>query len=478
MLSSYATIYVMAYVVPALIGFVALIVYTHLLSAAEYGIYVIGWSIAGIISAVFFTWIRQSVSRYQASFPEIDLRPQAALAYGVTVLVIACLAPVGILVARPDVGYKILAGSIFFSLCLTAFEINQEFRRARLNPFRFMAVAVIRSALGLGLGYAVIKFGGGGLGLLLAIGASFLIANALTFPRSPRKPLRLFSTDHFMRFVRYGLPFSLGALASSLHGALDRLGVAYLLGPSGAGHYGLAADMTRQLLAVFAASVASAMFPMVFRSLAEIGSVATRERLKEGVELLLALIAPVAVWLAISADVVAEALLGSDFQTSVATLLPLLAIGRMCGAVNQYYLHVSFQLAEKPLLQVAHDTSILTLNLVLLFPLTLAFGLPGSAAAVLIAEGVGILIGISLSRRAFKLPFNGRGMARVFASTAIMALATYAAKTASGSHGLLTLVAVASTGGVAYACSAALFDLAGVRSIIASYLRARLVAAE
>jgi O-antigen/teichoic acid export membrane protein len=251
-----------------------------------------------------------------------------------------------------------------------------------------------------------------------------------------------------------------------------------LLGESGAGHYGLAADLTRQLVAVLAASVASAMFPIAFRSFAESGAVATRERLREGAELLLALIAPVTVWLAISANVVAGTLLGTEFQTSVAVLLPLLAIGRMCGAVNQYYLHVSFQLAEKPLFQVAHDSLILVLNLALLFPLTFAFGLPGTAAAVLIAEALGILIGIGLSRRAFRLPFIGWGMARVLASTAAMAAVTYAVKTVSGSHGFLALVGLAASGGLAYAAAAMLFDVAGVRTTVASFLWPRTIAAE
>ena len=123
------------------------------------------------------------------------------------------------------------------------------------------------------------------------------------------------------------------------------------------------------------------MFPMAFRSLAEAGPVAVRQRLKEGIELLLALIAPVTVWLAISADVVAGTLLGAEFQLSVATLLPLLAFGRMCGAINQFYLQVSFQLAGRPLLQVAHDIFILGSNIALLFVLTLTFGLPGTAVA-------------------------------------------------------------------------------------------------
>ena len=478
MISPYALIYLVAYMVPALIGFLALIVYTHLLSPAEYGVNVIGAGIAGVISAVFFTWVRQSVSRYQSSAPERDLRAEAIIAYGVTAVVIACLAPVAILIARPGIGVTVLAASVLLSLSLTGFEISQEFRRAQLKPLRFTIIAVIRSALGLGLGYLAIELGFGGLGLLLAISVSFLIGNVLSFPHRPGQPLRLASTDYLKQFVRYGLPFSLGAMAFALHGALDRLGVAFLLGQSGAGYYGLAADMTRQLVGILAASVASAMFPMVFRSLAERGAAATRERLKEGVELLLALIAPVAVWLAIAAPMVAGALLGAEFQKSVATLLPLLAIARLFGAVNQYYLQVSFQLAEKPLLQVLHDCAILVVNLALLFALTGIFGLPGTAAAILIAEGLGMLIGVWLTRRAFRLPLNGHGIARVLACTAIMAVITYAAKTAPIGQGLPALVILAAAGGLAYAGSVMLFDVAGMRSSVRSFLRPRWVAAE
>src|SRR5208282_3586536 len=462
----------------AIIGFFALILYTHLLSPAEYGIYVIGMSMAGIIAAMFFAWVRLSVSRYQARSPELDLRAEAIVAYGATVVIIACLTPILLLIVRPNIGFGLVAGSLFLSLSLTAFEISQEFRRAQLNPLRFTIIAVTRSSLALTLGYVVIKLVGGGLGLLVAIGASFLIANVLSFPRKTAKPLRLLSVEYLAQFIRYGLPFSLGALAISLHGALDRLGVAYLLGQSGAGYYGLAADMTRQILNLLAGSVASAMFPIVFRSFTATGATATRERLKEGAELLLALITPVTVWLAMSADVVAGTLLGAEFQTSVAALLPLLVIGRMCGAINQFYLQVSFQLAEKPLLQVAHDSLILVLNLALLFPLTLAFGLPGTAAAVLIAEALGILIGIWLSRKAFRLPFNGWGMARVFASTALLAGATYVAKTTAGGQGLLALLSMAGAGGLAYAAAALLFDVAGIRSSIAAFLWPRSVAAE
>jgi hypothetical protein len=69
-------------------------------------------------------------------------------------------------------------------------------------------------------------------------------------------------------------------------------------------------------------------------------------------------------------------------------------------------------------------------------------------------------------------------MARVFASTAIMAVITYAAKATASGHGLLTLVAVAGAGGAAYACSALLFDLAGIRSSVSALRWPPRVAAE
>jgi O-antigen/teichoic acid export membrane protein len=478
MISPYTLVYLVAHVVPAIIGFAALILYTHLLSPAEYGVYVVGASIAGVVSAVFFVWVRLSVSRYQARSPQLDLRAEAVVSYIASVVLVGCLTPAFVLLVRPQIGIGFVAATLLLSLSVNAFEIGQEFRRAQLNPLRFTSIAVLRSLLALSLGYAAVELGAGGLGLLTTMGVSYLVTNILSYQGNTQGPLHLFAPNNLPQFVRYGLPLSLGALACALHNVLDRLGVAYLLGESGAGHYGLAADITRQMIGILAASVASAMFPIAFRTFAETGEVATRQRLKEGIELLLALIAPVAVWLALSADVVAGTLLGAQFQASVATLLPFLVFGRMFGAINQWYLHISFQLVEKPLLQVAHDSFTLAINLALLFPLTLAFGLPGTAASVLIAEAAGIVVGIALSRRAFRLPFNGWGMARVLAAVTIMGLVTYIAKALSGGHGILTLIAVMAAGGFAYAGAVMLLDVAGIRSSIAALLRPRWVAAE
>lgn len=472
MISSYALIYLVACVVPASVGFFALILYTHLLSPAEYGIYVIGTGLAAIVSAVSFTWVRHSVWRYQSGSPHLDLRPEAAVAFSATVLFIGSLVPIALFVVRPGIGLPVLAASGLLSLSMTAFEISQEFKRAKLNPVRLTLIAVARSVVALALGFAAIEWGGGGLGLLVAVSISHLVGVLMNLWRDvPRRGS--VSIEQLRQFARYGLPFTVAAFAYALHSALDKLGVGYMLGQSSAGQYGLGAELVRQLIGILAASVAAAMFPIAFRSFAQAGEAATRERLKEGLELLLALVLPVAVWLVISAKVVTSALLGAEFQASVAAILPLLAIGRAFGAANQFYIQISFQLAEKPFLQVAHDSCILILNIGLLLPLTHTFGLPGAALSVLIAEGLGIPVGLWLSQWSFRLPFNGWGIVRVFISTAIMALVTYAAKMVAPDHGLPALICMAAAGGLAFAGAALVLDLAGVRSSIAAALSSR-----
>ena len=145
---------------------------------------------------------------------------------------------------------------------------------------------------------------------------------------------------------------------------------------------------------ILASSVASATFPVVFRTLTTEGVAATRERLKENAELLLAVIAPVAVWLALAADQVAGTLVGVEFRASVSLLLPVLAAARLLGAVNQFYLQISFQLSERPLLPVIQETFILALSIALMFPLVAKYGLMGAAVATLITEAAGLLVGI------------------------------------------------------------------------------------
>jgi O-antigen/teichoic acid export membrane protein len=472
MLNRYFSIYLAAHLLPAAIGFFAITAYTRLLSPAEYGVYVVGVSIAGILGAVFFGWIRLSVSRYQATSANVDFRGTAILAFGLTLPALCGIAPLALLFQHGVRG-TLLATSVFVAIAVNAVEIGQEFERANLRPIRFAVIAIIRSLSGLAFGLLAIWLGWGGLGLVAAFGLGSLVGVVINAAGN-RKRIARWQRSQLRQFARYGLPLSIGGLSGALYSASDRLIVAYLLGESAAGLFGVAADLPRQFLVMLASSVAAATFPIVFRSLTEKGDGATRERLKESLELLLAVVLPVVVWLALAAGQVAGTLVGTEFRATVTLLLPVLAVARLFGVANQFYFQISFQLSERPFLSVAQSFFTLLLSIALMFPLVASYGLFGAALATLMTEAVGVLVAIYLTRRAFRLPLDLNRLSGVVASAAIMGAAIFVMRLEVSGTDFYSLLAVSLAGGVAYAGAAWLFNVARIRTLSMKFLRSEI----
>src|SRR5258705_1154603 len=135
--------YSIASVVSAAIGLLSAIVFTRLLSPDEYGVYVVGLSTAGIISALLFTWVRVSALRFQSEGGSVDVRTTIFMAYLISVLA----APVALLVATltSSVSFErnIAAGLFALGLCL--FELGQALVKARRKSLAFMSGSIVRA---------------------------------------------------------------------------------------------------------------------------------------------------------------------------------------------------------------------------------------------------------------------------------------------------------------------------------------------
>jgi hypothetical protein len=201
---------------------------------------------------------------------------------------------------RSDVSVELLLASMFVAIMANAVDVGQEFERAKLRPYRFAAISIVRSVSSVGFGLLGIWLGWGGMGLLAAFGLGSLTGIILNLV-GDRTRIAGFQRSQFMQLARYGLPLTLAGLSVALYSTCDRLIVAYLLGRDAAGIFGVAADLPRQFMVMIASSVAAATVPLVFRSLAEKNNETTRERLTESLELLLVVVAPVAIWLALAA---------------------------------------------------------------------------------------------------------------------------------------------------------------------------------
>lgn len=469
MLNRHFSIYLVAHILPAAVGFFAVTAYTRLLTPAEYGVYVIGLSLAGILGAIFFIWIKLSVSRYQAISPEVDFRGTAMVAFALTVAVLCATTPL-VFLFRSDVSVELLLASMFVAILVNAVDVGQEFERAKMRPYRFAAIAIVRSVSSVGFGLFGIWLGWGGIGLLAAFGLGSLTGIILNLVGDRTKVAR-FQRSQFMQLARYGLPLTLAGLSVAVYSACDRLIVAYLLGKDAAGIFGVAADLPRQFMVMIASSVAAATVPLVFRSLSEKNNETTRQRLTESLELLLVVVVPVAVWLAFAADQVAGTLVGVDFRAGVSALLPTLVLARLFGIANQFYVQISFQLAERPFLLAAQSFVTLVVSVVLMFALVAGYGLFGAALATLATEAIGFLVAVVLMHRAHPVPFDLHRLAGVAASASAMTVAILIARAQATGIGLVSLIIVSLAGGLAYAAAAWLLNVANVRTLSLRFLR-------
>ncbi|MFB6421285.1 lipopolysaccharide biosynthesis protein [Bradyrhizobium tunisiense] len=470
MLNRHFSIYLVAYILPAAVGFFAVTAYTRLLSPAEYGVYVVGISLAGILGAIYFAWIKLSVSRYQAMSSEVDFRGTAMVAFALTAAVLCAMTPL-VFLFRSDVSVELLLASMFVAIMANAVDVGQEFERAKLRPYRFAAISIVRSVASVGFGLAAVWLGWGGLGLLAAFGLGSLTGIILNLV-GDRTRIASFQRSQFMQLARYGLPLTLAGLSVAIYSACDRLIVAYLLGKDAAGIFGVAADLPRQFMVMIASSVAAATVPLVFRSLSENNKETTRERLTESLELLLVVVTPVAIWLALAADQVAGTLVGIDFRAGVSALLPTLVLARFFGIANQFYVQISFQLAERPFMLAAQSFVTLVVSVVLMVVLVAGYGIYGAALATLATEAIGFLVAVVLMHRAHPVPFDLNRLAGVAVSAAAMAAAILVARSQVGGTGLVALIVVSLAGGFAYAAAAWLLNVAQVQTLSLRVLRA------
>ncbi len=272
MLIRQTSTYMVAHGTSAILGFLSVVLFTRLLTPAEYGIYVVALSVAGIISALLFTWVRLSVLRFESEGERTDIRLTALAAYVVSVVTLP--AALGITVWALAVPFDKALAAILLAAALGLFELGQEILRARLDSTSYMRATVIRAFVAIGISYGLVQAGWGGYGLVAGVAGAYVIG-ALAFSgaiwKGPRKP---FDRVTFRTMLGFGIPMAMSGGVFALHSALDRLLVAYLLGDAAAGIYGAAADLVRQIILFPALSVASAVVPLAIRSLAEEGPAA------------------------------------------------------------------------------------------------------------------------------------------------------------------------------------------------------------
>ena len=469
MLVRHTSQYMVSSAITAVLGFLSAAVFTRLLTPGDYGIYIVGFSMAGFISATAFTWVRYSVMRFEAEGGAVDVRMTSLMAY----IFSAATAPLMLVAVHVifHVPWERAGFAVVVALGLSLFDLGQEILRSRLQVRAFMIGSVLRSAVAFGACVGIAELGGGGLGQLGGAGLAYFVSAAISgraIWRGPRAPI---DWSKLKLFLWLGASVTLAGFLVTFQASLDRLFIAWRFGDTDAGLYGAAADVVKQIILIPAGSVAAAAFPLTVRAFARGDAAETRRQLERTGELLFAVIAPAAVGLALTAPYLVSFLLGPAFRGTAATIMPILAFAWLFQSISQSYIHVSFHLAMRQDLSIPHGVATLAVNAALLWPMTSIFGPNGAAWSLLVSEILGAAAGYALTWKAHRLPTVFEPGRRIVIASASMALCVVALELRMPEYSALAFIVIALSGALVYAAVAVMLNVCDARGFVIHGLR-------
>ena len=458
--------YLPANIVQGVVGFLAIVVFTRLLSPEDFGRYALAYSVFTLAHVAVFTWLEAAMARYWAAeTPETGLADHFASLYRAAFWLSAAFIPLVIL------GLMLWPAEPAFRFALGVALIGVPVRSlAKLAQERFRASGEVARAAGLdmatviggfliGVIFALAGLGGAAplLGLLLAplFALPFILPGELKHARGGRPdPARL------RRYATFGYPIAASLILSLVLASTDRFLLAVFMDEAAVGAYHAGYSIANRTLDVMFIWLGAAGAPAMVMALERGGRTALQDAAREQAGLFVLIGLPAAVGVMLVARPLAEVLIGQDLRSAAALITPWIALGAALSGVTVYYFNQVFTLGHRT------DRMLLTMavpavaNVVLNLILIPRFGVLGAAWATAASFALGLLASILIGRTVMRLPIPWEALIRCGVACAVMAGVVSLIPALGGP---VELIAKAAIGGAVYAAVALTVNAAGVR---------------
>jgi O-antigen/teichoic acid export membrane protein len=452
-------------IVQAVAGFGSIVVFTRLLTPAQYGDYALAYSVTGVVYTCLFVWIESAMARFYAAEDEAG-RPAlyATLyrAFGVMAVLLPVAAGV-LLLALPVRAPLKLAMGVGLA-CITArslLKMAQERRRAAGQVSGYAAFDMIATGGGFLLGgvFAALHLGGAapllGVGLASAGCLIFALPSELRPARAGR-----FEAARLKRYALYGLPISLSLLMGLALATTDRFVLAGYMDEATVGAYHAGYSLSNRTLDVLFLWLGMAGFPACIAALERGGQAALDLVAREQAALMILVGFPAAAGLALVATPLAELMVGPALRHNAARVTPWIALSGLFYGLTSQYLNTAFTLGRRTLRQLLAIGLPALANLGLTLLLIPRFGLDGAMWATTASYALGAVASVLLQRGGVRLPIPWTAVARCSLATGVMSLVVARLPSPGG---VVELALKASVGGIVYGFAALALDAGGAR---------------
>lgn len=424
----HALIYSWGRLIPSLVNFVAIAVYTRIASPADFGTYALTFAYATLAGTALFQWVRLSVMRLlQKEDRNSDLLPTVGLAY-VALVAVVVLVNIALPALVQDDGLLTLwrLGSLVM-LAQTWFDLTVDVLRAQLRPTGYGLANVVKALIAIASSTLLLYVSPSPSSLLIGAAAANIVPG-LVFGRALVAGMRKGSpsTAAAASVVTYGLPLAVSLLLSATVRLSDRVMLSWYADSAVVGIYAASYDIAQNVLEALMGVAAAGGFSLAVRELEQAGRAAARAQLAQNLALLVAISAPAAVGLALVGTQFATLYLGAEFAPPSAWTIPLISLAVLMSGLRAYYVDHAFQLASQTRILVLATGAAATLNVVMNLLLIPTYGIDGAVVSTIVAYGIALALAIVASRRVFRLPGPNTDALKSAASAGLMAVVVIA----------------------------------------------------
>lgn len=461
----------------SLLNFVVGLLVAKFLGPAEYGRFVLALSVGIVGQTLLFDWLRLAATRFYSERdrrerPEIRSTLDAAFAALAALAIFAAFALWRLRLDLP-LSRDLAALAIGVSLSNGLFDFASALVRARFHDKAYAALVIAKNLLAFAL-----TVGGAFLfhsANVALVGMMISVAGAMLFGRGelldPGASLRAAKRPLVARFLAYGLPIVLANFLYQTVPLANRAIAAETYGFAQVGQISLAFETGIRIVGAIGSAVDVILFQIAVHMEKTGGEDAARAQISRNLGVVFAIVAPsvAGCWLILPSF---EALFVPEaFRGPFAHYFNLMTPALFAFAMINYGVNTPFQIAHKlsPLIIAALVACIANSLAVLFLPMT------PDATRFAYAQSISSMSGlVALVLMLFLLePMWPRARDVLGAAAATLMMLASCAPLRDVAPGVSTMAAQIAAGVWVYGAFAYVFDVAGVRTLIAPKLAAR-----
>lgn len=464
-LKGYLAGYLPLNLIQALTALGIVVIYSRLLSPEHYGRFALAVICLQWLQSLSFYWLQGGVLRFyevnrtQGRLPALLTTAfrSAAVLSGAIVLVTAIILPY----LDSTWAWLVLAGLV--NLVARAFLlIGLEAHRAARQVQRYSLLEGTYSLLGLALGSILVIVTGGGAASALwgtALAGVFALAINSRNLIGMMRP-SIWSSVELRELIGYGMPLAVGTLLNQIVASADRFFVAAFIDERAVGLYSVAYALADRPSAIIFNWVAMAALPLAFAGMANEGPSGARRVMESTAKTLILLMLPSTVGLAAIAEPLAAVVVGPEYRSETALLIPWIALASLLYGLMVHYSAHAFQITRNTRALLVSYSLVLVINIVLNILLIPRYGLGGAVAASMVTYGFGLALQCAMARRFLPIPWAPSHLIRAILACCVMFAAIRAAPIPDTLSGLMLAILL---GICSYCAMAIALNVADIR---------------